>query len=78
MSDLISRKALIDNLSKKFINVNYHPDLGDPAIGMEQELFNEFLYGMIEEVENQPTAYDVEKAVNQLEDIRKTSDLQTK
>ena len=66
MSDLISRKALVDSLSKKFVNVNYHPDLGDIAVGMEQELFNEFLYCMIKEVEEQSVAYDVDKVIDKI------------
>jgi len=74
MGDLISRKALLEKLQKGFINVNYHPDLGDPAIGMEQELHNEFLVDILEEVTNQPTAYDVDKVVEQLEKVTITTD----
>jgi hypothetical protein len=66
--ELINRKALLDILNQSFQNINYHPDFGDPAVGMEQELFNEFLHDMIKLVEKQPTAYDVEKVVEQLED----------
>lgn len=68
MGDLISRKALIENLKNRLVNVNYHPDLGDIAVGMEQELHNEFLLYMIEEVENQPCIYDKYKIAEQLYD----------
>lgn len=65
--DLISRKTLLDRLVENFQNINYHPDFGDPAVGMEQELFNEFLYDMIKLVEEQPTSYDLDKVIKQLE-----------
>lgn len=65
--DLISRKALLDRLNQSFQNINYHPDLGDPAEGMEQELFNEFLHDTIKLVKQQLVAYDVDKIVKQLE-----------
>lgn len=61
MSDLISRKALVDHLKKSFIAVNYHPDLGDPFIGMQSELRNEFIADMIQTIEEQPSAYDVDE-----------------
>ena len=64
--DLISRKALLDRLTENFQNINYHPDFGDPAVGMEQNLLNEFLYDMIKLAEEQPTAYDVDKVIEQI------------
>ena len=66
--DLISRKALLDRLNQSFQNINYHPDLGDPAEGMEQELFNEFLHDTIKLVKQQPVAYDVDKVVGEIEE----------
>ena len=65
--DLISRKTLLDRLTESFQNINYHPDFGDPAVGMEKELFNEFLYDMVKLVEEQPTAYDVDRVIEKLE-----------
>lgn len=62
MSDLISRKALIEIFLKGFQNINYHPEYGDMAVGMEQELYNEFLHDTIKTIEEQPTALEVSQA----------------
>lgn len=58
MSDLISRKALIEALKSAKKNSHHLHELL-------------FFDGVMAIVDNQPTAYDVEKVVEQLENIRK-------
>lgn len=67
MNELISRKALLNKLKNSFISINYHPDFGDMAEGMESELYNEALADTIKMVEEQPIAYNADKVVSQLE-----------
>ena len=48
---------------------NYHPDLGDAFQCMKAEEHNEEIICMIETVSEQPTAYSVDKIVEQLKDM---------
>ena len=64
---LIDADAWIEKLSKSFITPNYHPDLGDAFQCMEAEKHNEQIAELIMQIANQPTAYDVEKVVEELE-----------
>ena len=56
MSDLISRKALIEELHKALDGSGYDEDYKEMGI-------DDF-------INNQPTAFDVEKVVEQLEEVK--------
>lgn len=59
--DLISRKSLIESLS-----VDYYEHYSKNHSSSENDLFNL----IVELIENYPTAYDVEKVIGQLEELR--------
>lgn len=68
MSDLISRSALIEDIK----NIGYKVDLSEiPNIMSVSKLIENVVHNVaeivMEHIENQPTAYDVEKVVAELE-----------
>ena len=64
---LIDADLWIEKLKNCLVQPNYHPDLGDAFQCMEAEEHNEEIICMIETVNEQPTAYDVDKVAEQLE-----------
>ena len=64
---LIDSDKLVEILSNSFATPNYHPDLGDSFQCMEAENHNEEIVGLIQLVEEQQTAFDVEKVIEKLE-----------
>ncbi len=71
MSDLISKKALLKKL-KEYVETVYECDFDDPQCTADGGSLNpKFVQGLWEAkeiIEDQPTAYDVEKVAEQLED----------
>lgn len=65
---LIDADKWIENLSNSFVTPNYHPDLGDAFQCMEAEQHNEEVADLIMRINEQPTAYDVDKVLEQLEE----------
>lgn len=70
MSDLISKKALLKKL-KEYVETVYECDFDDPQCTADGGSLNpKFVQGLWEAkeiIEDQPTAYDVDKVVEQLE-----------
>jgi len=64
---LIDADLLINKLKGGLTTPNYHPDLGDAFQCMEAEERNEDIICMMETVQAQPTAYDVDKVVERLD-----------
>jgi hypothetical protein len=64
---LIDAETWIEKLSNGFVTPNYHPDLGDAFQCMEAEQHNEEIYDLITQINEQPTAFDIEEILEQLE-----------
>ena len=63
---LINTDKWIEDLSKCFVNPNYHPDLGDAFQCIEVEKHNEENADLIMMINEQPMAYDIDKVIEQL------------
>lgn len=63
---LIDADLWIEKLKNSFATPNYHPDLGDAFQCMEAEQHNEDIEDLIMRIEEQPTAYDVDKVIDKL------------
>ena len=67
MSDLISREKAIETLWSLFNSYGNNARVFDVE---ETEAINMFCSRLQSEIENQPTAYDVDKVVKELEDYQ--------
>lgn len=74
MSDLISKKALLKKL-KEYVETVYECDFDDPQCTADGGSLNpKFVQGLWEAkeiIEDQPTAYDVDKVVEQLKECER-------
>jgi hypothetical protein len=68
MPRLIDADKLVAEIAKHYSQPNYHPD-ADAFMALKVEKHNEYIHSFMEEVESQPTAYDVDKVVEQLKTL---------